>query len=240
LFRPGVVITAVSGALLFALPPQAAAQWRTSGNISLVSDYVYRGYSRSAGGAALQAGIQLSGDRLSVGTWASQVELLPSRTSSELDFYAHWRQPLSDQLDAGLTATYYSFPGDPRSVSYDYAEFSASLDWRQRLRLELAWSPEVTLFARYQGPLRGNETWSVELTATQPLRWGLVGFAGIGRFDAPQLSGSAYTYGNIGISRDFGHWHAELAYFDKGEEGSDSYILGSSGGPWVATLAWHF
>jgi uncharacterized protein (TIGR02001 family) len=240
LFRGGVAFAVLAGAFASALPPRVAAQWHASGNIGLVSDYVYRGYSRSAGEPASQASVQASNGRLTLGAWASQVELLPRQTSTELDAFVHWQMPLSDSSDAGLTATYYSFPGDPRSISYDYAELSASLDWRQRLRFELAWSPRITLFSPYYGPLDGYDSWSAELTALQPLRWGLVAFAGIGHFDAPQLRNAAYTYGSAGLSRDFGRWHAELSYFHTAKGVNRTYTLGTPGGPLVATLAWHF
>jgi uncharacterized protein (TIGR02001 family) len=240
LFREGVAIAALTGALAVALPARTEAQWRASGNIGLVSDYVYRGYSRSAGEPALQANVQASNSRLTLGVWASQVQLLPRQSSTELDTFAHWRRPLSDSVDAGLTATYYSFPDDPRSVSYDYSELSASLDWRQRLRFELAWSPDITLFRPLYGPQTAHSSWSAELTVLQPLHWGLVAFAGIGHFDAPQLSDAAYTYGSVGLGRDFGRWHAGLSYFHSSEGAYRTYTLGTPGGPLVATLAWHF
>jgi uncharacterized protein (TIGR02001 family) len=240
LFGRGVVVAALAYAGTLAFPTQASAQWRAGGDVAIVSDYVYRGYSRSEGEPALQANIQASNNRLTVGAWASAVRLQPHRNSSEFDLYAHWHQPLSDAFTAGFTATYYRFPGDPRPVSYNYSEFSAELDWRQRWRVEVSWSPGITLFAPNYGPQGAQPSWSTELTLSQPLRWGLMAFAGIGRFDAPQLRYAAYTYGSAGISRDLGPWHAELSYFRAASDVGRIYQLGPAGGPLVATIGWHF
>jgi uncharacterized protein (TIGR02001 family) len=240
LFRRGVVVAALAGACALACPSHAAAQWRAHGNVGIVSDYVYRGYSRSEGEPALQANLQTSNRQLTVGVWASAVRLQPRRLSTEFNLYAHWQQPLSDAVTAGFTATYYRFPGDPRPVSYNYAEFSAELDWRQRWHFELAWSPSVTLYAPYYGPQGAQQSWSSELTWSQPLRWGLMAFAGIGRFDAPQLRHAAYNYGSIGISRDLGRWHGELSYIRASSGVGRLYQLGPAGGPLVASVAWHF
>ena len=109
-----------------------------------------------------------------------------------------------------------------------------------RLVFEVAWSPSITRYSPYYGPQGAAQSWSTELTLSQPLRWGLMAFAGIGRFDAPQLRDAAYTYGSIGISRDLGHWHGELSYIHASGEADRIYLLGPAGGPLAATIAWHF
>jgi len=240
LFRPGVVLAALAGALALVLSLPASAQLRFGGSVGVVSDYVYRGYSRSRGEPAVQAGAQWSDRRWAIGAWASSVELQPRRRSGELDLFAQRRVPLTDDLDAGIGLTWYSFPGDPRAVSYDYGELSGSLDWRQRLHLELAYSPNLTLFGAYYGVQRSRESWTAELTVTQPLPWELSAFTGVGHFAVPQVRGAGYTYGSIGLSRDVGRWHAELTYFRSGDGASRLYSFGPDGGPLVASVSWHF
>jgi uncharacterized protein (TIGR02001 family) len=240
LFRSAVVIAALAGAGSFALPQGCPAQMKIGGSVAIVSDYVYRGYSRSGGDPALQAGVQWSDRRWAMGAWASTVELLPHSRSAEFDIYLHRRMELSDNLTAGIGATWHSFPDDPRPVSYEYGELAASLNWRQRLHLEVAWAPDLTLYSPYSGPQHHRSSWTTELTLAQPLHWGVSGFIGVGHFSAPQLRGAGYSFGSLGFSRDLGRWHAELSYFRNGGDAGSVRGYGADGGPVAATLAWHF
>jgi uncharacterized protein (TIGR02001 family) len=231
-------------ALLCALawtPGASSAQLRLGGSVALTSDYVYRGISQTRNEAALQADLHASvGDSWLVGLWASQVRLLPSSRTTELNYYAQWRRPVGSQFSAAVGAVYYAFPADPRSVPYDYGELTAELTWRDRVTLTVDWVPKVTLFSFGYGRAFDRETRSVELTANQrlPLRLELQG--GVGYFEAVGLPNSAYLYGSMGVSRAFGRWRVDLSYYAAQDATRRIYIPGRAGGPWAATLSRYF
>lgn len=94
------------------VPTDAPADLRLSGTIGLVSDYRFRGLSRSDGAAAAQAGVTL--DHASgayAGVWASSLAGGAVHGSQELDLYLGYSGEVAPglKLDGGLQ--YYAFPG---------------------------------------------------------------------------------------------------------------------------------
>ncbi|MDE2620189.1 MAG: TorF family putative porin [Sphingomonadales bacterium] len=108
-------------------PPGAVT---VSGTAALVSDYRFRGVSRSAGEPAVQASVTL--DHVSgayVGVWVSSLATSAGRGASELDLTAGYSRELLPGLtgDAGLQV--YTFPGAPdgqRTQVEPYAAVSTS------------------------------------------------------------------------------------------------------------------
>lgn len=108
-------------------PPGAVT---VSGTAGLVSDYRFRGVSRSAGEPAVQASVTLdhaSGAYL--GVWASSLATSAGRGAGELDLTAGYSRELAPGLtgDAGLQV--YTFPGAPggeRAQVEPYAAVSTS------------------------------------------------------------------------------------------------------------------
>jgi uncharacterized protein (TIGR02001 family) len=219
----------------------AQAETRVGGSVSLTSDYVFRGLSRTRNEAALQLDLHLlPADNWTVGLWASQVQLLRASHTAELNYYTQWRWPVGSQFSASVGAVYYAFPGDPRAVPYDYAEFAAELSWRDRITLAVGWAPKVTLFSFGYGRAFDRETRTLELNAVQrlPLRFDV--HAGVGYYDAVGLPDSSYLYGSAGLSRQFGRWRLELSYYGAQGTAHRTFAPGPAGGPWAATISWHF
>jgi uncharacterized protein (TIGR02001 family) len=145
--------------LLTLLSCCAAAVGATPGGlIGVTSDYVLRGVSQSDGDPALQGELHLGfAHGWSTGVWASQVRLLPGHTTAELDLYLQWHATLSDSFDMSATATHYSYPGDPRSLSYAYYELGLTLSWRDQLSVAASWTPRLNLYSNSDGPTPDNE-----------------------------------------------------------------------------------
>jgi uncharacterized protein (TIGR02001 family) len=83
-----------------------------TGNVSLVTDYRFRGVSLSGGDPAIQGGITLTHESgLYVGTWSSSLVASPVYGTQELDLFAGWSGEVASglTLDAGLL--YYVYPG---------------------------------------------------------------------------------------------------------------------------------
>ncbi len=117
-------IAAAAAAAVVALPPApGAAQVELSGNVALVSDYVYRGVSQTLEEPAIQGGLDLALPYdLYVGTWASSVNFGPgSEAALELDVYGGFAPSFSG-FDFDIGALYYGYPGAEAGSNFDFLE----------------------------------------------------------------------------------------------------------------------
>jgi uncharacterized protein (TIGR02001 family) len=234
-------MAARTASILLALSISAGGWAGPGGMFDVTSDYVVRGVSQTQGNGALQADLHWDFPLgFTAGVFASQVEFLPHRESSELDAYLQWSAALDADFDLAASATHYSYPGDPRPVGYDYDEFSVSVLWRGQLRLGASWIPSLNLYSYADGLATSRQAYVVEALWHRDLRPWLSFDAGIGFFDPPGLEYASYTYGNAGLGLKYGHWRVNLGYIWVQDSEHRQYTLGPSGGPWVATLGWSF
>ncbi len=117
------------GAGSLALGPVQPVQAEVSANIGVVSNYFFRGFSETDGGAAVQGGLDYeAASGFYLGTWASNVDF-GDGTSYELDLYLGF----ADELDSGLGYdfgyVYFAYPDAPGSADFGelYGELSFSL-----------------------------------------------------------------------------------------------------------------
>ena len=109
-----------------------------SGDVTLMSDYRFRGVSRSDEDPAVQAAATLShGSGLYAGARGTSLKGLDSFRlrdpafgdlgDAEIDLYAGYRTDLGGGFDVDAGALYYVFAGGERAT--DYVEPYASLSW---------------------------------------------------------------------------------------------------------------
>ena len=112
--------------LLFAAPATAAD---VSGNLTLTTDYVFRGISQTRNGPAPQAGMRVDADSgLYASLWASRIDY-DTDASAEVDYVAGGRKSFGDwSLD--LNATRFTYPRTQATL--DYLEWIATATWRDR------------------------------------------------------------------------------------------------------------
>ena len=122
-----MLLKALAAAGLLAASGATGAEF--SGNVTLTSDYSFRGVSQTLRDPAIQGGFDVAFDSgFSVGTWASTVNFgEPSETSMELDFYVGWSKELREGVSLDLTAIYFDYP-NARDES-NYQEYAASLSF---------------------------------------------------------------------------------------------------------------
>jgi uncharacterized protein (TIGR02001 family) len=141
-----------------ASPPPA---FTVTGNVSLVTDYRFRGVSLSGGDPAIQGGVTLTHESgFYVGTWSSSLSHTPVYGDQELDLFGGWSGEVASglTLDAGLL--YYVYPsGHVGDGNYwePYASLSGSLgpaklkvgvayDWKQKGLLDNAGNRDDNLY----------------------------------------------------------------------------------------------
>jgi len=106
-----------------AVAQEAVPEW--SFNAGVVSDYMYRGFSQSDNGVALQGGVDFTYGQFYAGTWASSVNF-GDGTDAEWDFYAGLTGVVG-RLDYDVGATYFTYVDAPDGSDYNMIEFKAGL-----------------------------------------------------------------------------------------------------------------
>lgn len=121
--------TLMASSLVFAAAGASAEDigggWDLSANVTLASDYVWRGISQTQGKGAIQGGADLAHESgFYIGTWASNVDF-DSNASSEWDFYTGFAFDAGPvALDFGLLEYTYV---DESSLNFLEAYASAGI-----------------------------------------------------------------------------------------------------------------
>lgn len=120
--------TALAGFGLAAVPAHAEDEGlpgEFSANVTLASEYIFRGVSLTDEDPAIQGAIDWSHDSgVYLGAWASNIEL--DSGTIEIDYYGGYAGDLGDSgfsYDVGFV--YYTYPGDENDG--DYFEVAAKL-----------------------------------------------------------------------------------------------------------------
>jgi uncharacterized protein (TIGR02001 family) len=240
--RKSVLSAAVCAAL--ALPTLAAAQASApspvTGNVSLVSDYRFRGISQTFHKPAFQGGFDYAhGSGLYLGNWNSNVSEGAGFPSGnlEMDFYGGWKKAFGDfGLDVGAIYYYYpgtdanttagtSFtnpndPGKTHSGKIDNKEVYIGGSWKW---LSAKWFYAIDDYFSLPGTKGSNY---LDLSATYDLGggWGLVGHFGQFKLKGWSAGTDAtdgdYSDWKLGITKDVGGWVFGAAYVDTNAKGS--------------------
>jgi len=235
--RPALSVVLATCVASAACPARAGP----GGSVAVTSDYVLRGVSQSDGKLAWQGDAHWDFPAgWSAGLWGSQVALAPHSDSWELDSYLQWHGALSADWELGAAATYYSYPGDPRPVDYNYGELSVSMMWRDQIRIAASWTPSITLYSSSDGLATHRQAWTLETSWHRYLPARLDVTAGIGLYYPPGLEYAAYSYGDATLGWKYGHWRVNLAWIWAQDASHRQYTAGPVGGPLTATVAWIF
>ena len=119
-----------AGALAAALAPANAAEFE--GNVTLASDYSFRGESQTGRDPAIQGGFDLAFDSgFYIGTWASNVnfgpytdDADPTWTSMELDLYAGFGGEMAEGSTWDVSVIRFEYPNE--GAASDYIELALS------------------------------------------------------------------------------------------------------------------
>ena len=181
--------------------PAAASSF--TGQIAVVSDYVYRGVSYNDGNPALQATVSWSNVNgsvltgLHVDALGSNVDFGPG-DPAHTQFYATVGYTAgSDALNYDAGVTYTLYPGVPAALGYSYVEGYVSLGTKigtASLTATLAGSPD------YSG--HAGQAWFANVDAQMPLteKFRLIAEAGYAAL--PHAAGHKYAFWGAGLETD--------------------------------------
>jgi len=208
-----------------AADPAPAASEETesnfSWNLTVTSDYVFRGVSQTMREPALQAGFDYSfGDSgFYVGTWGSNIDFGAGGPDMELDTYIGWNHDLSDDWNFDLMLTRYNYVGESTAYgSLDYNELIGVVTWSEMIAVTLGYTDDYANSGADSTYLGVTGTWEVGNDFTLNAGAGYTTFEG----------GGDYSDWNLGISRQFGPVNAALNYYDTdiaGPQVSDGFVL---------------
>ncbi|TQV70758.1 hypothetical protein FKG94_20750 [Exilibacterium tricleocarpae] len=89
-----------------------------TGNVTLATDYVFRGVSQTNEKGAIQGGFDADfGNGFYLGTWASNVDF-GSEVTTEMDFYGGYGFELSENVALDFSYIYFMYPGDEAALNY--------------------------------------------------------------------------------------------------------------------------
>jgi len=187
-----------------------AADFTPSSNVSLVSDYLYRGMSQTTAGAAIQGGFDLAhSSGAYAGVWGSSINWLgAASTGGEFDTYGGFKTSLGD---AGVDVGYlrYNYPGKyaAGSVSPDTDEFYGAVSY-SIVTAKLSYSTS-NLF----GVADSKGSTYLELNASYPLEGTGVTLGGhYGKQTVAKNSAADYSDYKLSVSKDFSGYVLGLAY----------------------------
>lgn len=196
-----------------------------TGNVTLTSDYVFRGLTQTWGRPAIQGGADYANpDGLAAGFWGSSIsERSYPGGAMELDLYANYGRAIDGDWSWRVGLYGYVYPGAnldqaglaPRSLNT--AEANAALTWRW---LTLKYNRALTDYfgvdteQGYRGDSRG--TGYLQLDAAIPLGgvWSMVLHAGHTHYtttlSAPLVNGARDpSYSDLGATLKYqvaAHW----------------------------------
>jgi uncharacterized protein (TIGR02001 family) len=245
--RKTILATSLASAAL-ALPGLALAQaaapaaapppppYTFTGNMSLVTDYRFRGITQTFGKPALQGGFDFSHESgFYLGNWDSAVNPGAGYPGGnlEMDFYGGWKNTWGDWgLDLG--DIYYYYPGTQASAtsipvvasnrppftihngSVHNNELYIAGSWKW---ISLKWSHATSDY--FSTPNTSGSNY-LDLSANYDLGdgWGINGH--VGHLDFKNMTNANYTDWKLGVTKDFSGWVVGASLIDTNAKGSCS------------------
>ncbi len=133
-----LAIATLTCAPLAAVPMSASAV-DVSANVTMATDYVFRGFSQTNEKGAIQGGFDVGFDNgFYLGTWASNVDF-GDDTSTEMDFYAGYGFDVNEDVSLDFSAVHFNYAGEEAALNYQ--EYIGAVSFRD-LSFSLVYSPE--------------------------------------------------------------------------------------------------
>ncbi|HEX5127831.1 MAG TPA: TorF family putative porin [Rhodocyclaceae bacterium] len=207
-----------------------------TGNLTLASEYIYRGIAQTNRKPAVQGGMDYAAPYgFYLGTWASNISWLSDACSAgsscngpvsapmEWDFYGGYKfdaGPLS--FDFGVLKYYYPGTFPAGFVNPDTLEVYGATSWKF---MSFKYSRSVSdLFGaesvQTDGTLKDSKgSQYFDLSANPDLGAGFTLNAHIGRQLVANFPGASYTDWKLGVTKDVKSWNVSLAYIGTNANG---------------------
>lgn len=236
-------------ALLGAAPAGAGPlgeQLSFGGNLSVTTDYIYRGVSESNDHGALQGDLHLATrDGTFTGVWGSTRDSqLDPGGSYDVELYLGHRFALGDSWSTTLSARGHYFGGGVFEPSADYQEVAATLMYQDRWALSLTAVPNAVRYWFYLR-LRRSPAWVADTTGQWLIAPGLYVTGGAGYYysmgTGPGIEATAsYGYGNVGLAYEWRRWRLDVGYFLTQADAAKLFPYPIADHRVAGTITWRF
>jgi len=191
-----------------------------TGNVSVVSDYVFRGLSFSDEDPVLQGGVDVEWHKgFYVGIWGSGVDKpfgavynkIGGDEDFEYDLYAGWHSSGNKKVVFDLGAIRYGFEPDDDDLSWTEVYASAK-----------AYGLKLQLNSRVEGADMGNY---IELSYFRAIKnlFDIKLHAGHWDLDRERLGTTSYSDFSIGVGKTYKGFRFELSYTGTDDDGKTRY-----------------
>lgn len=242
MMRKFLMASAVAGAFAApagfaadAAPAAPASPYTFTGNVTLASEYIYRGIEQTYGKPAIQGGFDFSHTSgFYVGTWASNISWISDAapgTSApiEIDVYGGFKNAFGGgdwNYDVGVLTYNYPTSNSTLANKADTTEVYGALGWKW-LTAKYSYVVSNHIFAwgtstDPRGSTRGSGYF--DLTGNFDLGGGWGVSAHAGHQTIKDLSDASYTDYKVGVTKDVGVGTAGLYYSDTNAKGNCSNL----------------
>ncbi|MEM6627349.1 MAG: TorF family putative porin [Pseudomonadota bacterium] len=204
-----------------AATPALSQEVEFSGNVTLTTDYHWRGLTQSNQDFAVQGGFDLAAGGFYAGTWASTIDFEDGSDSNvEWDIYGGYAGALGNGLGYDVGVIGYIYP-DSDDEDLDFVELYGGLSYDS----EAGFGVSSTL---YVDP--DNETVYIEGGAGFSFTDALSADIGLGTWldGGDDLYEEEFNY-NIGATYSVAGFDFDLRYYDIDIDGADDNVVFSVG-----------
>ena len=209
-FKKALVVATIAAA-----PVVAQASAEVSGNVTMATDYRFRGVTQTDERFAIQGGFDVAFESgFYVGTWASNVNFADSSgdiNSTELDFYAGYGFEVSEGVTLDFSAISFIYPA--AESEFNYEEYVVALGVAD-LGLSVVYSPNY--FGTDADAYVLNADYSFALSEDMSLDFH-IGYTDADDVDGSDFFGSDgdnYTDWSISLTKSMFGLDFGLAYVD--------------------------
>lgn len=220
------IVTSALPLVATAADPAPTPEHSLTGNITLASEYIYRGIGQTNRKPALQGGFDYAhSSGLYAGIWGSNISWLSDlggiSSSLELDVYGGYKGSFAGDFSYDVGVLTYNYPGTYPSgfTKADTTEVYVGLGWKW-LSAKYSYVTSSHIFG-WVGP-NGEKTRGsgyLELNASYDLGdgWGVNGH--VGHQKIKNFADASYTDWKLGVTKDVGFGSIGLAYVDTNAKG---------------------
>ncbi len=227
------------------LTAQYAEAATFGGDVTAVSDYIFRGISQNYGDPAAQLDLHLgTANGFFVGAWGSTLNSQGPRPNFEVQLYGGKRFDLSTAWSATVQGVNYAYVGKGGAHADDYQELSVGFSYLDSLNFSVSAAPNAIRY--WQGfrlgryPAYGADAtgqWSVGGNVF------LTGGAGYYYLSGPSFPHSGtpgYPYGNVGFAVEERSWRLDVGYYFAEYKAELLFPYAQTNNRVAATLSWRF
>lgn len=236
--KPRGIAAATATSALLGIGSPAGADIDVGGQVTIATDYMFRGASQTMSGTALQGELGVETDTGWYGyVWASNVDFTDAGAqddgaSLELDLDVGYAHVVYDRLTVSLGAAAYLFPDTESDFDYDYVEWHGSLSVDDRHRLSIGYSDDV--FATGTTGIWYEASTGVVLS--EQLSLGIE----LGHYDLEHGFDTSYSYAVLSLAGSLQTIGWQLSYFTTSDEAGEVYVESAVSDRLVLALSLEF